>query len=303
MTRRSVLVTGAAGFVGSNLVSGFVEMGMDVVAVDMAFDDEGPDGELPRGSVTRIEGDLGEDLVGGLPSVDVVVHGAWITTDPEGLGIGPEEYVHRNLQPLRALLTWARSSEPGAFVFLSSSGVFAPGDAANELTDADEPTGTAPYAVAKREAEQLVAEASKAITVRLGYLFGPGERLRPTRTRRSLVADWISAAEQGSPLLVRSDDPRRDWTLVGDLAPALLRVVDGARADPPIHLGSPHRYRDSEVAALILERYPGSRVEEVRGPGSVKPPMKPSEIPALEGFVWTDLRAALDGLPGTGAAA
>lgn len=314
MTTGSVLVTGAGGFVGSSLTRGFAELGLDVTAVDLAFDDDwdgvvarsGAETEVSRGRVHRLVGDLDTELIPRLPPVDLVVHGAWVTTDPGSLGITREEYTASNLGPLQHLLEWARTSQPKVFVFLSSSGVFAADDAVDALTDADMPTSTAPYAEAKRAGERLsldFAGSPSAFVVRLGYLCGPGERLRPTRRRRSLVTEWIAAAEQGEPLPVRSDDPVRDWTYTGDLAPAILRVVEGESPRLPIHLGSPHRYRDSEVASLIAGRYPGVRVTTVPGGALVKPPMAPSDVPALEGFAWTDLEEALDRMVVQGASA
>jgi len=132
--------------------------------------------------------------------------------------------------------------------------------------------------------------------VRLGYLYGPGEHAGPSRDRESLVARWLGAAQAGEPLDVRSDDPAREWTFAPDLAAALERVVDGPPTGHPIHLGSPHIHRDSELAGLIADAIPGTEVHRVPSEGRVKPPMIPSEIAALRDFVWTDVRAALSDL-------
>ena len=126
MTRRSVLVTGAGGFVGSSLTSGFRALGLKVIAVDRSFHDE-VDGSASGGLVQRVTGDLDADLVRRLPPVDIVVHGAWITTDPESLGITREEYTTQNLEPLRRLLEWARSTKPEASTMASRiTTVFSP---------------------------------------------------------------------------------------------------------------------------------------------------------------------------------
>ncbi len=253
MSRR-VLVTGARGFVGRALVSGFAELGWAVTGVDR---------------------DGGVDLAEGVPDdvgeVDVVVHGAWVTTDPATLGVTPAAYMTLNLRPLLAVLEYAARVRPDAFVFLSSSGVFDATDGSEDLADTDVPTGTSQYAVAKRAGELLVAAvlpADAAHVVRLGYVFGPGEVARPSRRVVSALARWVTAAREGWPLEVRADDPRRDWTYAPDLAPALARIVDGPAAGRPLHLGSPHAHRDSEVAALVAELV----VEHMRGVGVAAPP-------------------------------
>ena len=63
----------------------------------------------------------------------------------------------------------------------------------------------------------------------------------------------------------------------------------------PIHLCAPAALRDRMVVGRILRRYPEARMRGVDGP-RIKPPMRPSEIPALDGFPWTDIDAGLDAL-------
>jgi nucleoside-diphosphate-sugar epimerase len=287
MTERRVLVTGAGGFVGRALTSGFADLGWQVTGVDRAFE---AGWEHP--GIQRVTADLAGDTPLDLPEADLVVHGAWVTTDADTLGITSAAYVALNLRPLLAVLEHTSRTRPAAFVFLSSSGVFAPGDGIEGLTDAHHPTGTAPYAAAKRAAEALVPAAlgpgTAGHVVRLGYLFGPDEVARPSRERVSLVARWLDAARNGRPLEVRSDDPARDWTFTPDLAPALERVVEGLAAAHPIHLGSPHVCRDRALADLIANQLPGAESVSVTGAGPVKPPMVPSDVPALRGFDWTD---------------
>lgn len=309
MSERRVLITGAGGFVGRALATGFADLGWDVIGLDRAFDERPED---PR--VRRVVADLEECVPDGVPEVDLVVHAAWVTTDPQALGITLEEYRGRTLLPLATMLRFALVAGPADFVFLSSSGVFAPGDATEGLTDTQEPTGDSPYAKTKRDGEGMVAAALADDTgavhvVRLGYLFGPHEVARPTRQGVSLVARWITAARAGQPLEVRADDPVREWTFAPDLARALERVVEGPPAGRPVHLGSPRVMRDSQVAALIAADVPGAKIVTVPAVGPVKPPMVPSDIAALRDFVWTDVPdglrvlATADGTDGFGLAA
>jgi nucleoside-diphosphate-sugar epimerase len=296
MTPRRVLVTGAGGFVGQALASGLADLGWQVTGLDRAFD-----ATWQSDGIHRVVADLDrEGIPPEVPEVDLVVHAAWVTTDAEALGITPAEHVALNLRPLLAVLEHSARTRPAAFAFLSSSGVFDPADATEGLTDAHRPTGTSPYAAAKRAGELLVPAAldppTAAHVVRLGYLFGPDEVARPSRTGVSLVAGWLAAARAGQPLAVRADDPARDWTFTPDLAPALERVAAGPSAGCPIHLGSPHVVRDGALAALVASAVPGTERVTAPADGPVKPPMVPSDIPALRGFRWTDPAAGLQAL-------
>lgn len=295
MKPRRVLITGAGGFVGRTLALGFADLGWSVIGLDRELDARREDD-----GVRWVEADLAQAVPKDFPGVDLVVHAAWVTTDAGTLGITPADHVVQNLRPLLAVLEYAARTGPDAFVFVSSSGVFAPDDATEGLTDTHRPTGGSPYAAAKRAGELMVPAALDPRTavhaVRLGYLFGPGEVARPSRSRVSLVAGWLAAAREGQALAVRSDDPKRDWTFTPDLAAALERVVEGPSAGRPVHLGSPHVYRDSALATLIASHTPGTEVVTVPATGRVKPPMIPSDIPSLRGFDWTNPTAGLRAL-------
>jgi nucleoside-diphosphate-sugar epimerase len=231
-----------------------------------------------------------------LPRADLVIHAAALTTDAEALGITPAAHIRANMAPLLAVLDHAAATRAGAFIFLSSTGVFAPTDGEPDLTDACTPTATHPYAVAKRAGELLVPAALAGVcpahVVRLGYLYGPGEAARPTRTTLSLVRRWYDAAGRGEALTVPADDPRRDWTWAPDLAPALLRLAGSAPANRALHLTSGHILSDGQLARLIARA--NARTVVRMGPAiGAKPPAIPSVVPALEGFRWT---APEDGL-------
>jgi nucleoside-diphosphate-sugar epimerase len=285
MTKRAIL-TGAGGFAGGQIAAGLLAAGWRVAAIDLSFD---------AGAKARLAGaDLVEaDLADGFPDVpraDLVVHAAALTTDAETLGITPAAHIRANMAPLLAALDHAATSRAGAFVFLSSTGVFAPTDGEPDLTDACTPTAMHPYAAAKRAGELLVPAALAGVcpvhVVRLGYLYGPGEAARPTRAGVSLVRRWCDAAERGEALTVPADDPRRDWTWAPDLAPALLRLAASAPAGRALHLTSGHVLSDGQLGRLIARANPRTIVRMGPAIGG-KPPAVPSAIPALDGFRWT----------------
>tara|TARA_B100000405_G_scaffold292902_1_gene244728 strand:- start:1119 stop:1859 length:741 start_codon:yes stop_codon:yes gene_type:complete len=232
--------------------------------------------------------------------LDLIIHAAWVTTDPMSLGMSRVDYITQNVLALAAVLGFATRNPPDSFVFLSSSGVFSASDAIEGLTDQHRPTGSSPYAEGKLKSEGLVASwasegLSKTYVVRLGHLFGLDEVVRPTRQVVSLVARWVAEARKGSSLEVRADDPLRDWTYTADLAPALERLTADRVEQSPVHLSNPETLRDSEVASLIASKYSSVDVEVSTKPLglSVKPPMVPSDLSIFNDFQWTDFATGL----------
>jgi len=291
-----ILITGAGGFVGRALALGFAELGWEVWALDRSFDDPpGHDG------IRYVVADLLDGAWADVPQVDVVVHAAWLTSDPASLGLTEAEYQAKNLAPLTAVLSYATHRPPEALVFVSSSGVFAAGDAEEGLTDVHVPTGSSPYATSKRRGEMLTSTwgsegLANTHVIRLGYLFGPHEAVRPTRQGVSLVARWMDAARDGRPIEVRADDPTRDWTFTPDLAPARVQMLAESPARRPVHLGSPHVVHDRELASWISDETGGGEVVTVPAGARVKPPMVPSDLSALRHVQWTTPRDGIRAL-------
>lgn len=284
----TVLITGAGGFVGAALAEGFAALGWQVAAVDRMFDDAA---RVRLTGCQLIAADLGERVPDETPAASVVIHAAAVTTDPAERGWTPAAHIAANTRPLLTMLAFAARTRPAAFVFLSSSGVFAPEDGAAALTDHDLPTGASPYAAAKRAGELLTAASLAAIVpahvVRLGYLYGPHEAARPSRTRCSPVARWVEAARAGRALVVPDDDPARDWTFTPDLAPVLAAMVTRPPAGRPVHLCSPHVMRDSDMAARIAALVPGATYATAPASARVKSPMRASDLSALGPIRWT----------------
>jgi UDP-glucose 4-epimerase len=295
MTLAPVLITGAGGFVGSHLAMGFAALGYQVTALDRGFD---PATRARLTGIRLAEADLARydapvlDLGPGC----IILHAAALTTNPAAMGMTEAEHVTANMAPLLAMLRHAARVRAGSFVFLSSSGVFAEGDGSTDLADSDQPTAVGPYSAAKRAGEILVpsavAEGTKPFCLRLGYLYGPHEAARLTRQRVSLMQDWTNRAERGQVIDLASPAPRRDWTFVTDLAPAIARLLQGPGEARPRHLCAPGPVSDDEVLTLLRAHYPGLAARQVPAP-AIKPPMRPSHFPALDGFGWTGLASGL----------
>ena len=221
------LVTGVAGFVGSNLARALVDQGHDVVGLDCLTDyyevriKEQNLAGLVDDHFTFVRGDLNEvDLEQLLAGADWVFHQAGQPGVRMSWGRDFAVYERQNITATQRLLEAARrSGSLKRLVYASSSSVY--GDAETFPTrETDRPQPLSPYGVTKLAAEHLCSlyAANFGVpTVSLRYftVYGPGQRpdMAFTRFVRAAVLDEvISVYGDGSQV--------RDFTFIDDIVAA-----------------------------------------------------------------------------------
>ena len=301
MVTGQVLVTGAGGFVCSEIAVALVAAGHDVLAADARFD--APTRARLTG-VTCLEGDLPDTLSRSGWRPKTVIHGAAITAEPGRLGLSRAGHLRRNTDLLTATLEFSRAAGAERFVFLSSMGVFDIADAADaapRLTEAARPSGLCPYAAAKRAGE-IVTQASAedgfaTLSLRLGNIFGPHEAIRETRQHLCLVGRMIAEARETGIITVTTPEARREWAWLPDLARRIARLATSLSGDlpPVLHAGAPPVTDDLALARAIAERVPGTTIRLMPPPhAAIRPPMGTESPGAMGDAPWTGLTDALD---------
>ena len=224
-----VLVTGAAGFVGSHLCEALFADGHEVVGVD-SFDDYYPArlkqrtaAELRAAGVGMIRCDLaGDELQRLLPESAAVFH---LAAQPGiSASVGMPVYVRNNIVATHALLeTCSTWRQPPFLVYASTSSVYGR-RATSPETAAPEPTSC--YGVTKLAAEQLALAYWRegrlpVCSMRLYSVYGPRER--PDKLFSKLITSLLE--EREFPLREGSREHRRSFTYVGDAVAGLVSVL------------------------------------------------------------------------------
>lgn len=234
-----VLVTGAAGFIGSTLADRLVGEGRRVVGLD-SFDPFYPEaakrrnlaGALASDAFTLVEGDVRDPdalarafaaCAGGRP--DALVHLAALAGVRPSLE-RPAEYADVNVHGTARVLEVAVRHDVTRAVFASSSSVY--GERADgpfrEADPVERPIS--PYAATKRAGELLAHALHHAcgISVTCARIFTAyGPRQRPDLAIRKFAERMLG----GEPVPVYGDGSAlRDFTYVDDLVAGLVRAVD-----------------------------------------------------------------------------
>jgi UDP-glucuronate 4-epimerase len=228
-----VLVTGAAGFVGSHLVEMLLEGDHEVVGVD-SFSEyyslarkRANVAAIPEGaSFTLVEGDLNElDLHRLTDGVGVIYHLAGQPGVRASWGAEFDIYLAQNVLSTQKLLEAAKTASIEKFVLASSSSIY--GQAERFPTrESDRPRPVSPYGVTKLAAEHLchlyhLAFGVPVVMLRYFTIFGPRQRPDMAFSR------FIAAALGERPLTVIGDGMQsRDFTYVADAVAATIAAGD-----------------------------------------------------------------------------
>jgi UDP-glucuronate 4-epimerase len=256
------IVTGAAGFIGSQLAEKLLETGHEVVAVDCFTDyyDPALKEENAAGfDVARL--DLAEDDL-DLAGVDGVFH---LAGQPGVRSFGDvfEEYVRRNLLASRRVFEAAASARVRV-VFASSSSIY--GEAERYPTPEEtEPRPISPYGITKLGCEQLAHAYAQgfgldAVVLRYFTFYGP--RQRPDMA----LARIVDALARGSSFELYGDGLQsRSFTYVADGVEATIAAMERAEAGSVYNVGGGGEATMREAIAT-LERVSGRTLDLVESP-------------------------------------
>ncbi len=231
MSRR-VLVTGGAGFIGSNLVRALLARGDAVRVLDnFATGSRGNLADLVD-DIDIVEGDLRsyERVHAAVRGVEVVFHQGALPSVPRSVQ-DPLTTTAVNVEGTLNVLLAARDEEVGRVVAASSSSVYGNGGTLPRTED-QFPDPVSPYAVAKLAAERFCTSFARVYgldTVALRYFNVFGPRQNPNSQYAAVVPLFISAIAEGRPVTIHGTGAQsRDFTFVANVVDANLRAADAS---------------------------------------------------------------------------
>ena len=253
-----VLVTGAAGFIGSHLVEECLRQGWSVVAVDSLTTYYSPTAKVRNAAgfqrhhrCTYLEQDvLDLDLASVLDGVSVVFHLAAQAGVRASWGQSFDVYTQLNITVLQRLLEASRDSGLERFVFASSSSVYGDAEALPTREDAML-RPLSPYGATKALGEHLTYLYFRNYgvpTVNLRYFSVYGPRQRPDMAFHRAIEAGLNGVEFR---LFGDGKQTRDFTYVADIVDGTILSAQRAEPGSTYNLGGGANISMLDALALV----------------------------------------------------
>ncbi|MBI2259089.1 MAG: NAD-dependent epimerase/dehydratase family protein [Flavobacteriia bacterium] len=234
---KSVLITGGAGFIGSNLVGELLKIGAKVTVLDNL--ETGNKNNLTeflnQKNFKFIEGDIKkvEDCYIALDGIELVSHQAALGSVPRSIEF-PFNTHDANATGFLNILHACKEKKIKRFVFASSSSVY--GDClTSPKVEGDEGNLLSPYAVTKELNEQYAKvyfrlHNLETIGLRYFNVFGPKQN--PNGAYAAAIPKFIDKMIHGEEIMVHGDgNQSRDFTYVKNAVLANLLALSSENKD------------------------------------------------------------------------
>lgn len=275
------LVTGAAGFIGSNLVEALLGLGQQVVGLDNFSTGHRHNLDEVRGAVGErawsgfrlVEGDIRDaaTCAQACTGIDYVLHEAALGSVSRSIE-DPQRTHDTNVTGFLNMLLAARNAQVARFVYAASSSTY--GDDAG-LPKIESRIGRplSPYAVTKYVNElyaEVFARCYGIETIGLRYFNVFGRRQDPQGAYAAVIPQWVAAMIGDRPVLINGDgETSRDFCFIDNVvqanllaalatAPGAVNCVFNVALNQRTSLNQLYRM----MRALLQERFPHLRGRE-----------------------------------------
>jgi len=264
-----VLITGAAGFLGSALANHMLENGHEVRGLDDLS--TGKEEALHDGVIfTRGNVMDRPKLWTLLQDVDCVFHLAARVSVQESI-LYPREYNETNVGGTVSVMEAMRDVGVKRVVFTSSGAVYGAQEQ-QPLSEDMSPHPDSPYAVSKLSGEYYVRTIGElwgieTVSLRIFNAYGPGQHLPPSHP--PVIPNYLKQATGGGTLVIHnSGDQTRDFVFVEDVVQAMSAAATASDVNGKIiNIGSGREITVRELANQVLDLTNG-QAEVVHNPKS-----------------------------------
>ena len=259
------LVTGGAGFIGSNIVDELVRRGHHVTVLDDLS--AGKESNLAdvRGKIDLRIGSI-TDLAAvqsACHGAEYVIHLAARTSVPRSVQ-NPIETNHVNIDGTLNVLVAARDAKVRRFVYAASSSAYGETPTLPK-TEAMQPNPISPYGITKYVGELYAQVFGRVyglenVCVRYFNVFGP--RQDPTSQYSGVLSRFMLAVIEGQPPVVYGDgEQSRDFTFIENIVDETLRACEAKGASGMVFNGGTGARITLNQVLKLLEKVTGKKIQ------------------------------------------
>ncbi len=224
------LVTGGAGFIGSNIVKGLVEKGYRVRVLDNFATGQRSNIEPYIKDIELIEGDIRDfwTVVKATKGIDYILHQAALPSVPRSID-NPLTTTEVNINGTLNVLEAARFNEVQRIVYASSSSVYGDSPEMPKKEDMN-PMPKSPYAITKLAGEEYCMSfhnlyGLETVALRYFNVFGP--RQNPFSQYSAVIPKFINMLKSGqNPTIWGDGSTSRDFTYIDNVVQANMLACE-----------------------------------------------------------------------------
>lgn len=228
-----VLVTGGAGFIGSNLAEELIRQGARVTIIDNFLTGYRENLEEITGDFEFIEGDLNDDAALGKAIIDteIVFHQAALPSVPRSVD-NPQETHQACVNATFNLLLKAKNAGVRRLVYAGSSSAYGDQQTLPKV-ETMRPEPLSPYAAAKLAGEYYCSVFNsvyglETISLRYFNVFGP--RQNPSSAYSGVISRFINDLMKGDcPTIYGDGEQSRDFTFIANVVDANIKAAQTSK--------------------------------------------------------------------------
>ncbi|MFX1409378.1 MAG: NAD-dependent epimerase/dehydratase family protein [Promethearchaeota archaeon] len=253
-----ILVTGAAGFIGSNLTNSLLEKGAAVIGIDNFFNGnlENLDEALNNKNFQFRKGDIRDlnFLLDILREIDIIFHEAAFTSVPQSI-LMPESCNDVNINGTLNVLNAARIKDVEKVIFASSSSVYGDTPTLPKKEDMLR-LPISPYGVSKMACESYMQTyyhlyGLKTTSLRYFNVYGPRQKYSPYS---GVIAIWLGRIINNKDLIIFGNgEQSRDFTYIKDVIQANILATRDHAEGQILNIGAGSPIKLIDLAKLILK--------------------------------------------------
>ncbi len=278
---RRVLVTGGAGFIGSNFLLRFAEANPETSFLNLdklsyAAHPMNIEAQTVHSNISQAKCDLA-DATATMDQVskfnpDAIVHFAAETHVDRSIH-HPEDFVSANINGTLNLLLaakslWPKDSQNNVFIHVSTDEVFGELGPEGLFSETSAYDPSSPYSASKAASDHLARSFRRTFGLPI-IVTNCGNNYGPRQFPEKLIPVMISAALEGRPLPVYGNGLNvREWIHVDDHNDAIWKVLEAGRIGETYLIGSGERSTNIDIIHAICDgvsALTGQDAEEIKG--------------------------------------